>query len=253
VDERTTRFAAGRAGSATHNTYLLKHRDAALIVDTGLTVHRQGILDGLAARLDERLRLAILHTRLGEYESICNTSAIVNTFHVDAMYGNQISHQWADFEASMRRDRRPESLRLSAEQELPIGDAPARTLDVFLPDMRVLPTFWAFDRQARVLFTSDFFSYVIQDGEETAPITRSRAGIPETGVIAEHLLQGRYWWLAHVDPAPLCDWLHGVFDRFDVHTIAPAYGAVISGRDVVREHVEAVTRAVHESGGRAVA
>ena len=247
VDDRTSRFPDASGDYATTNAYLLVEPDGALLVDTGLTVHRAGVLQQLRELVPGSARLSILHTRLGEYESICNTVAIVNAFDVEALYGNQIAEQWIDFEAELVPSRRPASHRLASGQELTV--APGRVVDVLLPRLRLLPTFWVYDRRTRTLFTSDLFSYVTQASPDDPPFVTSEDDTTTGASVATHMVKGRFWWLPYVDPRPLRSELLGLFARFDVETIAPGYGRVLRGRQVVQRHVELVADAIVTVGG----
>lgn len=247
VDERTSRFASSVIGTSTMNVYLVREPERALLIDTGWTVHRREILEALERLVPDTTSLSILHTRLGEYDSVCNTTAIVNSRRIHTLYGNQISGEWTDYDA-MLKGRQPASQRLAQEAVISLSES--RALEVFLAELRLLPTFWAYDSRTRTMFTSDMFSYVVESPGREPPFVTSSDSVDER-VVADHLLEGRYWWLPHVDPRPLQEALLSRFQRFDVHTIAPGYGALIRGPAAVRRHVAILAQVIGRVGGTA--
>ncbi len=65
---------------------LLSGEDRALLVDTGLPVHRESLLRRLAALVGER-RVSVLFTRCNEPDCVLNLGAIMDRFPVERVYG----------------------------------------------------------------------------------------------------------------------------------------------------------------------
>jgi hypothetical protein len=70
--------------------------------------------------------------------------------------------------------------------------------------------------------------------------------------VRDHMLGTRYWWLADADTAGIARELAATFARHEVERIAPGYGCILEGRDVVARHLEMVQTVV-ATGGRLAA
>jgi hypothetical protein len=58
----------------------------------------------------------------------------------------------------------------------------------------------------------------------------------------------RYWWLAGARLDGVRRHLAGIFDEFDVVRIAPAFGCVLEGPEVVARHYDMVDRLLTKHG-----
>ena len=76
-------YPASARGYATVNCYLLTEPDAALMLDTGFTVHRSAILDGVEQIIGRDKPLTLFPLRLNELMSLSNTMALAQRFPVD--------------------------------------------------------------------------------------------------------------------------------------------------------------------------
>jgi hypothetical protein len=50
------------------------------------------------------------------------------------------------------------------------------------------------------------------------------------------LLNTRYWWLEGAPTDSIRRGIADVFDKYDIETIAPGYGCILRGRNVVARH-----------------
>ena len=50
------------------------------------------------------------------------------------------------------------------------------------------------------------------------------------------LLNTRYWWLEGAPTGSIRRGIADIFEKFDVETIAPGYGCILRGRQVVARH-----------------
>jgi hypothetical protein len=50
------------------------------------------------------------------------------------------------------------------------------------------------------------------------------------------MLNTRYWWLEGAPTDTIRRGIAEVFDKFDIETIAPGYGCILRGRNVVARH-----------------
>lgn len=243
VDGRVSWHPPDIRGFAPMNCYLLREPEAALLVDTGVTVHEQQVLEQLSTLLGSRTDLAVLLLRQGEFDSICNLYPLVRAFGVKTVYGqfpNAIG--WSDVRAE-RRNRLANDPTLAdtvstvvvrREGEISLGAD--RRLTAFLPLLRLLKTHWVYDEAPRTLFTSDSFSYVVRDEPGAAWVVDAETDATTLDTVVSHLLGGRFWWLANAQVDPLRRSVAEVFERFPITTIAPAYGCILQGETVVARH-----------------
>ena len=97
-----------------------------------------------------------------------------------------------------------------------------------------------YDERTYTLFTSDTFTHAIASDSDASPILTSQNDTISVEQVENHLLHGRFWWLAGAHADGLRRWLAGVFDEYDVRTIAPSYGRILMGQDVVTRHYQMI-------------
>src|SRR5206468_11786912 len=97
VDGRVSWHAPHVRGVAPMNCYVLREPRAALLVDTGLSVHEQAILEQLESCVGHDCELSLFLLRQGEFDSICNLLPIVDAFRVRTVYGQfEEALRWGD-------------------------------------------------------------------------------------------------------------------------------------------------------------
>jgi hypothetical protein len=248
IDGRVSWHPPGVRGFAPMNCYLLVEGERALLIDSGVTVHRDALIEQLRQALPAAARLAVLHTRLGEYNSLCNTPAVAARFDVREVCGPHLNADlWTDFEPhsdaagdGFGHAIGPVEVRLLGnEQELSVDAAGRRRVQVFAAVLRLLPTHWAFDEATGTLFTSDMFSHVRRPGPG-GPWTVGAADDTSLETVREHMLETRYWWLPGADTDEIAAGLAEVFGSRRVERIAPGYGCILEGEGVVARHLEMV-------------
>jgi hypothetical protein len=267
VDGRVSWHSPTVHGFAPMNSYLLREGDHALLIETGLTVNQDAILDELEACLSPGSDLAVLVLRLGEFDSVCNLLPIVHTFGVSTVYGQyDYPLDWADFRTDCRLssngtitfrgvDRRfpdLETRALGRFEVVPIGFG-ARKVDVLRPEFRLLNTHWVYDELTRTLFTSDVFSHVVSSGPDGPWVVTSENDFITREEVREHLLTTRYWWLPDAYVDELRTSVSDVFERYTIETIAPSFGCILHGADVVQRHFTMLDRIIAETGRSRVA
>ncbi|MGH2849001.1 MAG: hypothetical protein ACRDLP_00110 [Solirubrobacteraceae bacterium] len=246
-------------GFAPLNTYVCREDDHSLIIDTGISLHTDELLDQLGSLLPPSPPPAVLHTRIGEYTTISNTAPIAERFGISTIHSEQRdSPRWVDFRPGHGRDvDRFAALQAATISLFTVPDTirvdpgGSRSLDIFHATLRLLPTSWLYDRRTRTLFTSDVFTHVMR-AEPVGPWVVT-AGLDDTSVeqVRRHLLATRYWWLAGAKLEAIRASIDDTFDRYEVETIAPDFGCVLHGRDVVRRHVAMLDAVLAEAQGMA--
>jgi flavorubredoxin len=224
----------------------------ALLLDTGLTIHADDILAQLREVMVDVDDLDVVTLRTGEFDSICNLVDILDAFPVRTLYGHYDDvARWADVHPGRRLADVPsiaeiEERVVHSSAEIELG--PSRRVQLMRPSLRLLGTHWVYDEATRTLFTSDAFSYAI------APVSSGPWVIDDDLVaddteledVRRHLLTTRFWWLANSHCEQLRRDLADVFERFDVETVAPAFGRILQGREVVQRHVHLIDSVMAE-------
>jgi glyoxylase-like metal-dependent hydrolase (beta-lactamase superfamily II) len=252
VDGRVSWHSPAARGYAPMNSYVFKDDDAALLVDPGLSAHEAGVLSQLSRILDDRDRLALFPLRVGEFDSICNVVPIARRYELDAIYALSIvaNPGWFDLDP-------PEAGIAGALDAVPVKQVPSkpfqlhvgdRQLEVFDPAVRLLNTHWIYDHASKALLTSDLFGHVLSaDPSGRWVVDEISEGVTQTDV-RSHLLETRYWWLEGARVDDLRRGLAEPFERYDVEIIAPTFGCILRGADVVRHHYEMVDAILRDVG-----
>lgn len=241
VDGRLTWHDPAARGFAPMNSYLLTGGDPALLIDTGVTAQRDELLSGLRELVDGA-RLEVLHTRLGEYTSVCNTPAVVQSFDVAAVWGQHPAAElWTDFLPhgngyAHAIGRTPVKL-LERQLEFDVG---GRRLEAFSSILRLLPTWWVWDEATRTLFTSDLFSHVRRPQPSGPWVVTEDDDDTTLETVREHMVGTRYWWVPDADTGSIAEGLAEVFATHAVERVAPQWGCILEGPAVVERHLALV-------------
>jgi len=246
VDGRVSWHAPDQRGWATANCYLLVEGRSALLLDTGLTVHAEAIIDQLRRLLADVDDLDVFTLRTGEFDSICNLAEIIETFPVRTVLGHYDDVlRWADVHPGRRLADIPRASAIGervVHRTALVDLGPGRHLELLRPSLRLLSTHWVYDEASRTLFTSDSFGYAIARDRSGPWVLDGDAVADDIELedVRRHLMTTRFWWLKHSHCEQLRRDLADVFERFEVETIAPAFGRILRGADVVERHVQLV-------------
>jgi hypothetical protein len=246
VDGPVSTHAPGATGFAPMNVYVLIEDADVLIVDTGWSFQEPVILDQLAALLPPDARISLFLTRPGELNAICNVRSIAERFPVQAIHAitAEVAH-WMDFRPEYARYgsmdigalTSVESRQVRHGDELVLGAD--RRLTLVAPPLRLLPACWVYDHAARTLMTSDSFTHA-RAAAPDGPWIVTDADADGADQLYEHLTGARYWWLPGADTASLARGVEAIFERYEVDVIAPGYGCLFVGSDVVRAQCRAM-------------
>jgi flavorubredoxin len=239
LDGRVSAYPAHARGYSMANCYLLVEDDAAVLIDTGYAVHEPIIRGQIESLLTDGQRLSLFPLRLNEFMSINNVETLAAHFDVEQCYtSNPDAAWWFDFGATSDHGEPVlDKLKITAvsrEQTLPIGGG-GRILDVFQAPIRLIATRWIYDRDTKTLFTSDMFSHVWRDTPKGPWFVDADNDTSSFDHVRSFLLNTRYWWLEGVRTGPLREGVAKVFETYDIETLAPGYGAIIRGRDLVEK------------------
>jgi flavorubredoxin len=224
-------------GFAPLNSYVLINGDHAMLIDTGWPAHRAAVLDQLGLLIGSTTQLIVYPLRIGEYNSIGNVDAISRHFNVVKFY-SAVPHglRWlTDTQSHIHNDIPQQSVKDGAV--IRIGPGDERLVDVLPAPLRLLPTNWLYDRVTRTLFTSDAFSHVSRSTAE-GPWVINEIGDDDmaTTDIRAYLRDGRFWWVEEAETSSIQEAIGATFRKSGVDVIAPAFGCILAGHDIVRRH-----------------
>jgi len=240
LDGRVSSYPASTRGFSVANSYLLTQPDAAMLIDTGFGKDEPVIRAQIESLIAPGLPLSMFPLRLNEFMSINNVESFAAHFNVETCYtSNPDAALWFDFGA--REDGRGvlDAMKVTAVTRADTIDLGrlGRTIDVMQAPIRLIATRWLYDRATRTLFSSDMFTHLAREAA-TGPwiVTDADNDPTATRDIRSFMLNTRYWWLEGAPTDAIRRGIDAIFDKFDIETIAPGYGAILSGRNVVERH-----------------
>jgi hypothetical protein len=240
LDGRVSAYPASARGFSVANCYLLTQPDGAMLIDTGFGKDEPTIRAQIESLIAPGLPFSMFPLRLNEFMSINNVESFAAHFNVETCYtSNPDAALWFDFGA--REDGRSVLDRMTVTavtraDTIRLGKLD-RGIDVMQAPIRLIATRWLYDRATRTLFSSDLFTHLWRESA-TGPwvVTDADNDPTATRDIRSFMLNTRYWWLEGAPTDSIRRGIGEVFDKYDVETIAPGYGCVLRGRDVVARH-----------------
>jgi hypothetical protein len=238
LDGRISSYPADARGFTVSNCYLIKEGSDAVLLDTGYSAHEASLLAQIGSILAPGDTLSVYPLRINEYMSVCNVEAIAANFNVIQCYsGNPDAALWVDFgrrsDAAVQKPYSLKTTLVARKQTLQVGHDGTRPIDAFQAPIRLIGTRWIYDGATRTLFTSDSFSHEWSASPDGPWVTEIADNTTTARHIRSFLLNTRYWWLEGGDTQTLRRKIAEVFDRYEIETLAPGYGRVIRGRDLV--------------------
>lgn len=240
LDGRVSSYPASARGFSVANSYLLKEPDAAMLIDTGFGKDEPVIRAQIEALISPGLPLSLFPLRLNEFMSINNVESFAGHFNVETCYTSNVDAAlWFDFGAKAEgRDilKRMKVTAVTRADTIELGKS-RRAIDVMQAPIRLIATRWLYDRQTRTLFASDMFTHVWRGGETGPWIVDETDNDPTSPRdVRSFMLNTRYWWLEGAPTDTIRRGIGNVFDTYDIETIAPGYGCILRGRNVVERH-----------------
>jgi hypothetical protein len=240
LDGRVSSYPASARGFSVANSYLLTQPDGAMLIDTGFGKDEPVIRAQISSLIAPGLPFSMFPLRLNEFMSINNVESFAGHFNVETCYtSNPDAALWFDFGA--REDGRSllDAMKVTAvtrADTISLGRL-GRTIDVMQAPIRLIATRWLYDRATRTLFSSDMFTHLWRD-EATGPWIVTDADNDPTSLrdVRSFMLNTRYWWLEGAPTDAIRRGIGAIFDKLDIETIAPGYGCILSGRNVVERH-----------------
>jgi flavorubredoxin len=242
LDGRVSSYPESARGYSVANSYLLTQSDAAMLIDTGFGKDEPVIRAQIESLINPGLPLSLFPLRLNEFMSINNVATLAGVFNVETCYTSDVDAAlWFDFGTKTEGRDVLQSMKVTAvtrADTIQLGKE-NRVIDVMRAPIRLIPTRWLYDRATRTLFSSDMFTHVWRNAQK-GPWIVTEADDRSTSLqdMRSFLLNTRYWWLEGAATDSIRRGISNVFDKYDVETIAPGYGCILCGRNVVLRHYQ---------------
>jgi flavorubredoxin len=240
LDGRVSSYPASARGYSVANSYLLTQPDTAMLIDTGFGKDEPAIRAQIESLIPPRQPLSMFPLRLNEFMSINNVESFAGHFNIETCYTSNVDAAlWFDFGAKAEGRDILSSMKVTAvtrADTIRLGKL-GREIDVMQAPIRLIATRWLYDRATRTLFSSDLFTHLWRE-RATGPwvVTDADNDPTTTGDIRSFMLNTRYWWLEGAPTDSIRRGIAEVFDKYDIETIAPGYGCILRGRNVVARH-----------------
>jgi hypothetical protein len=240
LDGRVSSYPGSARGWSVANSYLLTQPDAALLIDTGFGKDEPAIRAQIEQLIAPGLPLSMFPLRLNEFMSINNVETFAGHFNVKTCYTSNVDAAlWFDFGVKDEgRDilKKMNVTAVTRADTIELG-AQGRLIDVMQAPIRLIATRWLYDRNTRTLFSSDMFTHVWRDTERGPWIvTASDNDATSPRDVRSFMLNTRYWWLEGAPTDSIRRGIDAVFEKYDIETIAPGYGCILRGKNVVERH-----------------
>jgi hypothetical protein len=252
LDGRVSSHPVSARGWSTMLCYVFLEDDGAVLLNTGYSVHEEALVRHLADLVGDR-DLSLLIARV-EFPSMCNARPIADRLRVSTVWQRVVSDaaSFLSFRPEFSGVHNPlsgvDTRLMTGNQVVPEGARSGRKLDVFSPQLRLLPCSWVYDEAMQTLFSGDLFGWVSRSSPEGPWVVDDAGDDPTTHeLVADHLLRNRYWWAAGANTEPLRRGLADLFDRFVVTTIAPDNGCVLQGAGVVAQQLSLLDAVLEEA------
>ena len=252
LDGRLSGYPDNARGYGASNCYLLVEDDGALLLDTGAAMFERQIISQLGELIAADTPLSIFPLRINEFMSVGNAMAIARRFNVVQCYSQLPDVQdWLEFESTDEAARRGrQAIPTTSTQTGPVqvGSSGRRVLEAFPAPLRLISTFWIYDAATRTLFTSDMFNHIWHDHADGAWLLRNEDDtVTDKAFVASFLLNTRYWWLHGAALDTIRKGITDVFERCDIETIAPGFGAILQGRDMVERQFKVLDEVLRDA------
>lgn len=241
LDGRISAYPKQARGWSSSNCYVIKEPEGAYLLDTGYAAHRKSVMAQLGQVLDRKTPVTLFPLRITEWMSIGNALEIARTYKVRECYATSLDAQtWLDLENATpeRCVADIEGKVLRGEMKLDPSGCGRRPLTAFIAPIRLLNTAWFYDATSKILFSSDMFTHVWSNKEEGPWLIEGDDGVTTNAFLRSFLLGTGFWWLEGARCDPLRKGVRRVFETYDIETICPGYGTVLTGREAVKRQFE---------------
>lgn len=214
--------------------YVVRRDDRTYLLDTGVAAHRNTVIRQFSDVVPKDRPLTAFLTR-ADYQCLGNLEALNDIHPLDEL-AFDIRSPFSAFDDVKRNLKNVKQTLLTPGFG---GYKPLASSDdllVFPAMIRILGTNWVYSKSDRVLFTSDWFCHTdLPEGAQSSILDDPARDETTHDSAVEHILC-KYYWLPRASTEPLSNWLKRTFDELDIQTIAPTFGCILQGREMVERH-----------------
>jgi flavorubredoxin len=255
LDGRISWVPTSLRGYQPANSYLILDGKNATLIDTGPALYEDEIVGQLKSVLPAGAHLTVFVTRL-EPEGLGNIGPIQARIGIDRIITGGIPNMfdsWNEIPGFVEMwNNRSDWLgdrtfmdRVATGESIPMGGSDR--LLVLPAPLRILATFWVYDRETRTLFTTDVFGHTSVKSPDESPVRSSLAEDDTTYESAKAQVLAKFPWVAYANNKPIDEKLTQLFAERPVEIIAPMHGAVLRGEALVNKHLELLHRVLREN------
>jgi flavorubredoxin len=236
------------------NCYLVMEGKNATLIDTGPALYEEEIVEQLKAVLPPGTHLTVFVTRL-EPEGLGNIGPIHSAIGIDHIITGGIPNMfdsWNEIPGFVELwNGRSDWLgdrafmdRVATGEPIPMGGSDR--LLVLAAPLRILATFWVYDRETRTLLTTDVFGHTSVRRAADSPVRSSLAEDDTTYESARAHVLAKFPWIPYANMDTVVEKVDAIFKEHPVETIAPMHGCVLRGEALVSKHVDILRRILDE-------
>ena len=190
---------AGARGLEPYNAYVVLSDDRALLIDTGVALHEDSLLQTLREVIGSR-QLVVFITRI-ELDNLGNLGRIVEVFPgVQVTTSNVVPL----FKLVHISDDIPPPL---PARRILIGNTLAEfgfpRIHIYEALIRTLGSTWLWDKNTQTLFTTGIFSRSHAEQPDQSNSSAGQSWLAESNCHARRFILGKFDWLALADTTPL--------------------------------------------------
>ncbi|POR51956.1 MBL fold metallo-hydrolase [Bosea psychrotolerans] len=247
-------ISEGLRGWVPFQCYVFLGEREALVLDSGLGLHRQCIAEGLDRLLAGRGAPRLLVSRW-EPDAMVNLPWLVDRYRIREVLSlggiNPLDFfdgfDAAAVQSNARTQAAPADLvTIAPGDRLTVEDF---ELEVINPSLRLLLTTWFYERRSRSLFTADSFGFLPNPFSPWPWVARPQAQ-DVTPQVVEHALVQKFDWLCGAYCDSLIEDLQQLATKFDIERLCPTFGATIEGRAAVEQVFSSTVEALQCLSGQ---
>lgn len=250
IDGRLSWIADGVEGYAPLHCYLIDTPGGPLLLDSGAPIHESFLLSQLDRHVPTEAELTLVLSRIVEFDSFGNAGTLIERYPVTQVFSQFPVLEWVYYRHvhdGAGRAARPTWTPLQGGLPIPAAGSDATVLEAIDAPVRLLATWWFYEPESRVLFTSDSFGHVPYDTPDDPGCVTEADDTTTYDQVRDHLL-AKFDWVALADTAPIREQLRDIFETRPIDVIAPSYGRPIVGTALVERHHELMQEALAELG-----
>jgi flavorubredoxin len=232
IDGRVSWIPPEARGFEPYNEYVVLSDERALLIDTGVALHEESLLESLREVIGPR-ELVVFVTRI-ELDCLGNLGRIFDLFpRVQVTTSNIVPLLKLVHVA----DSTPPPI---PPVRLPVGSTLAEfgfpRLRIHEALLRTLGSTWLWDEKTATLFTTDIFCTDMLSSPDESVLRWDRTGLQSPQDIRNFVLR-KFDWLETADSAKLLPPWEKFFSQVQPAALAPIHGRIQVGQDLVKQVV----------------